>query len=123
MDHQLLASKLIPSLMPRPPSFLFLRLCSVLYTEAEERRKMGKVGKHDVTWTQGGCGGEVPDYNYMCTKPKSKCLTSQVEYLQSCEPLGFCPAMEHLMMKYSTVFECTPLLPYIRLMSLSVLRP
>ena len=41
-----------------------------------------------VTLTCGGCRGssaQLHMYKYVCNKPKSKFLTSQVKYLQSCE--------------------------------------
>ena len=67
-----------------------------------------------------GGGGAVPNYKYKCNKPESEFLTGQVEYLWSCERLGSCLAVEHSMMKSSTlfhVFECGPLPPYVHLAS------
>ena len=43
-------------------------------------------------------------YKYVCNKPKSKFLTSQVEYLQSCERQRSSLVTEHLMMKSSTLW-------------------
>ena len=54
---------------------------------------------NDVRWMQGGRGGVVPDYKYVCNEPESKFLTGQAEYSRSCERLGFCVVMEHSMMK------------------------
>ena len=72
--------------------------------------------------TSGGrevvVGGAVPDYKYVHNKPESEFLTGQVEYSRSCERLGSCLAMEHSMMKSSTlfhVFECGLLPSYIHL--------
>ena len=58
------------SLVPRPPPFLFFSLCSVYYTEAEERRENGEdLGTsyhvNDVRWTRGGRGGEGSAFKYM----------------------------------------------------------
>ena len=50
-------------------------------------------------------GGAVPDYKYMCNKPKSEFLTGLVEeYSPSCERLGSCLATECLMRKSSMLF-------------------
>ena len=64
--------------------FLFFGLRSVLYTEAEKRKKEAKAGKTyrvtwDVRWTWVG-GGAVPDYKYVCNKLESEFLTFQAEY-------------------------------------------
>ena len=48
--------------------------------EAEEQqKKRGRPGNtYQVTWTQGGRKGAVPDYKYMCNKLENEFLTGQV---------------------------------------------
>ena len=60
-----------------------------------------------VTWTCGGCrasSSQLHMYKYVCNKPKSKFLTSQVKYLRSCERQRSSLVTEHLMMKSSTLW-------------------
>ena len=105
--------KLVAS-FPGLPRFLFFGLRSVQYMEAKEHEKRGRPGNtyhmFDVRWTRGGHGGgRCLISSTDAIRPESEFLTSQAEYLWSCERLESCLAIELSMIKSSTlfhVFEC-----------------
>ena len=73
------------ALFPGLPPVLFFGSRLVQYTEAEQRQKKSRESLEALSCEEGG---GMPDYKYICNKPKSNFLTGQVKYLWSGEHMS-----------------------------------